>query len=193
MSFSRLRRSNNPRPQNDDNYSNYSGNSNPQYQNQNYQNQNYQRTYQNPNQNYQNQNYQKYENQNYQNQNYQKYENQNYQNQKYNNDINKLQPTNNYSHASSETNSSATDQYICNNCINEALIDAKNKPKDYSINGESPMDIQDRLNAMQKMRINDQVQQRIRRAEGVAKNLNYTSDKDKLIKENEGGNFFKSR
>ena len=200
MSFSRLRRSNNPRPQNDDNYSNYSENSNKPYQNQNYQNQNYERTYQNPNQNYQNQNYQKYsnqnyqnsnyQNQNYQNQSYQKYENQNNQNGVYNNDINKLQQTSNLSHASSETNSSATDQYICNNCINQALIDAKNKPKDYSSNTESPMDIQDRLNAMQKMRINDQVQQRIKRAEGVAKNLNYTSDKDRLIKENEGGNFF---
>ena len=179
MSFSRLRRSNNPRPQNDDNYSNYSENSNKPYQNQNYQNQNYERTYQNPNQNYQNQNYQKYsnqnyqnsnyQNQNYQNQSYQKYENQNNQNGVYNNDINKLQQTSNLSHASSETNSSATDQYICNNCINQALIDAKNKPKDYSSNTESPMDIQDRLNAMQKMRINDQVQQRIKRAEGVAK------------------------
>ena len=200
MSFSRLRRSNNPRPQNDDNYSNYSENSNRPYQNQNHQNQNYERTYQNPNQNYQNQNYQKYsnqnyqnsnyQNQNYQNQSYQKYENQNNQNGVYNNDINKLQQTSNLSHASSETNSSATDQYICNNCINQALIDAKNKPKDYSSNTESPMDIQDRLNAMQKMRINDQVQQRIKRAEGVAKNLNYTSDKDRLIKENEGGNFF---
>ncbi len=200
MSFSRLRRSNNPRPQNDDNYSNYSENSNKPYQNQNYQNQNYERTYQNPNQNYQNQNYQKYsnqnyqnsnyQNQNYQNQSYQKYQNQNNQNGVYNNDINKLQQTSNLSHASSETNSSATDQYICNNCINQALIDAKNKPKDYSSNTESPMDIQDRLNAMQKMRINDQVQQRIKRAEGVAKNLNYTSDKDRLIKENEGGNFF---
>jgi hypothetical protein len=195
MSFSRLRRSNNPRPQNDDNYSNYSGQSNPQYQNQKYQS-----SYQNQNQNYQNQNYQKYENQNYQNPNYdnqnyqnqtyQKYDNQNYQNRQYNNDINKLQQNSNLSHASSETNSSATDQYICNNCINQALIDAKNKPKDYYSNVESPMDIQDRLNAMQKMRINDQVQQRIKRAEGVAKNLNYTSDKDKLIKENEGGNFF---
>ena len=169
MSFSRLRR-NNQRQRNDDNYSNYSGNSNNRsqnYQNQNYGNEKYGN--QNLNQNYQNQNYQ---NRNFQNYNNQKYEDQNIQNQyynnrqyHYNNDLYKIEHSGNVSHASSETNSSATDQYICNNCINEALIDAKNKPKDYSSNGETPMDIQERLNAMQRMRINDQVQQRIKRAE----------------------------
>ena len=198
MSFSRLRR-NNQRIQNEDNYSNYSGNSNANYQNLNNRNQNYENyeNQNNRNQYYENQNYnrnQNYKNQNYENQNYnrnQNYENQNnYDNRKYQNDLNKLVPSNNLSHASSETNSSATDQYICNNCINQALIDAKNKPKDYSSNGETPMDIQERLNEMQKRRINNQVQQRIKRAEGVAKNLNYTSDKDKLIRENERGNFF---
>ena len=121
----------------------------------------------------------------------QKPQNQNYQ--KYNNDINNLQRSEHNSQNPSMSSSSSTaDQYICNNCINDALIYEKqlnSRDKDYPY-GESPLDVQDRLGALERGRINNKINERQGLAMKAGKNLGEPTDKDKFIQENEKGTFF---
>ena len=112
---------------------------------------------------------------------------------KFNNDINNLQKSEHNSQNPSLSSSSSTaDQYICNNCINDALIYEKQlnaKGNDYPL-GESPLDVQDRLGALERAQINNKINERQGRAAQAAKYLGEPSNKDKLIQENEKGTFF---
>ena len=113
--------------------------------------------------------------------------------QQYNNDINNLKMSEHNSQNPSMTSSSSTaDQYICNNCINDALIYEKQlnqKGNDYPY-GENPLDMQDRLGQMERDKINNKINERQGRAAQAGKHLGEPSNKDKLIKENEKGTFF---
>ena len=113
--------------------------------------------------------------------------------QKYNNDINNIQRSEHDSQNPSMTSSSSTgEQYICNNCINDALIYEKqlnSKGNDYQ-NGESPLDVQDRMGAMEREQINNKISERQGRAVQAAKHLGEPTNKDKLIQQNERGTFF---
>ena len=113
--------------------------------------------------------------------------------QKYNNDINNIQKSEHSSHNPSMSSSSSTaDQYICNNCINEALMYEKQlnqKGSDYP-NGESPLDVQDRLGALERAQINNKINEREGRTAQAAKHLGEPTNKDKLIQQNEKGTFF---
>ena len=113
--------------------------------------------------------------------------------QKYNNDINNIQVSEHNSQNPSVTSSSSNaDQYICNNCINDALIYEKqlnSRGNDYP-NGESPLDMQDRLGAMERDKINNKINERQGRAEQAGKHLGEPTNKDKLQQENEKGTFF---
>ena len=92
----------------------------------------------------------------------------------------------------SGSSTSEGDQYICDNCINEALMYSKDRPKDDIYHSqESPMDVQDRLNALQRKQIEERVRQRQMFADEVSKNLNQLTDKELLQKQNEKGSFFK--
>ena len=85
------------------------------------------------------------------------------------------------------------DELICNNCINQDLIDAKKRHLQVqNARNETPMDVQDRLNKLSQTQINNRVQERIKLSENVAKKMRPSSsiEKDKLIKTNEGGVFF---
>ena len=112
---------------------------------------------------------------------------------KFNNDINNIQRSEHNSQNPSMSSSSSTaDQYICNNCINDALIYEKqlnSKGNDYP-NGENPLDIQDRLGAMQRAQINNKINQRQGLAQEAGKHLGEPTNKDKLIQQNEKGVFF---
>ena len=113
--------------------------------------------------------------------------------QKYNNDINNLQRSEHNSQNPSKSSSSSTaDQYICNNCINDALIYEKqlnSRGNDYP-NGENPLDIQDRLGALQRAQINNKINERQGRAQEAGKHLGEPTNKDKFIQQNEKGVFF---
>ena len=115
------------------------------------------------------------------------------QQQQYNNDINNIKMSEHNSQNPSMTSSSSTaDQYICNNCINDALIYEKQlnqKGNDYPY-GENPLDMQDRLGQMERDKINNKINERQGRAAQAGKHLGEPSNKDKLIKENEKGTFF---
>ena len=112
---------------------------------------------------------------------------------KYNNDINNIQRSEHNSQNPSVTSSSSSpDQFICNNCINDALIYEKqlnSHSNDYP-NGETPLDMQKRLNAIQREQINNKINARQGMALQVGKNLGKPTNKDKLIQENEQGIFF---
>ena len=112
---------------------------------------------------------------------------------KFNNDINNIQKSEHNSHNPSVSSSSSTaDQYICNNCINDALIYEKqlnSRMNDYP-SGENPLDVQDRLGALERAQINNKINERQGRAAQAAKYLGEPSNKDKLIQENEKGTFF---
>ena len=85
------------------------------------------------------------------------------------------------------------DELICNNCINQDLIDAKKRHLQLqNARNETPMDVQDRLNKLNQTQINNRVQDRIKLSENVAKKMrpNTSIEKDKLIKTNENGVFF---
>ena len=85
------------------------------------------------------------------------------------------------------------DELICNNCINQDLIDAKKRHLQVqNARNETPMDVQDRLNKLNQTQINNRVQDRIKLSENVAKKMrpNSSIEKDKLIKTNENGVFF---
>lgn len=83
------------------------------------------------------------------------------------------------------------EELICNNCINQSLIDAKKNREKETKNQETPMDIQDRLNGLARKQIFNKVQERIKMSEQVAKKLRTQSvEKERLIKENEKGTFF---
>lgn len=116
-------------------------------------------------------------------------------NRKYENNLDNLpKPGSNSHHPSVSSSSSAADQYICNNCINEALIyekqlNAKNNDRPY-LAGEDPMHFQDRMNALAKDQRENRLKELMNRAEQAGKNINEPSDKDKLINENEKGTFF---
>ena len=114
-------------------------------------------------------------------------------NQKYNNDINNIQKSEHNSQNQSITSSSSSpDQLICNNCINDALIYEKqlnNRSNDYP-NGESPLDMQNRLDALEREKIRNKINARQGLALQVGKNLGKPTNKDKLIQENERGKFF---
>ena len=113
--------------------------------------------------------------------------------QKYKNDINNLQRSEHNSQNPSMSSSSSTaDQYICNNCINDALIYEKqlnSRGNDYP-NGENPLDIQDRLGALQRAQINNKINERQGRAQEAGKHLGEPTNKDKFIQQNEKGVFF---
>ena len=112
---------------------------------------------------------------------------------KYNNDINNIQKSEHNSHNPSMSSSSSTaDQYICNNCINEALMYEKQlnaKQNDYPY-GENPLDVQDRLGELERAQINNKINEREGKTAQVAKYLSEPTDKDKLIQQNEKGTFF---
>ena len=112
---------------------------------------------------------------------------------KFNNDINNIQRSEHNSQNPSLSSSSSTaDQYICNNCINDALIYEKQlnqRGNDYP-NGENPLDIQDRLGALQRAQINNKINERQGRAQEAGKHLGEPTNKDKLIQQNEKGVFF---
>ena len=119
---------------------------------------------------------------------------QNYQ--RYNNDINNLPQSkgNSQNPSVSSSSSAAENQYICNNCINDALIyekqlNARNneRPINYV---DDPMEMQDRLAQMERDRLNNQINQRMNMARQAAENLGGPSDKDKLIAQNEKADFF---
>ncbi len=113
--------------------------------------------------------------------------------QKFNNDINNIQRTEKNSQNPSVTSSSSTaDQYICNNCINDALIYEKqlNSRGSYYPSGENPLDVQDRLGALEREQINNRINQRQRGAAEAGKHLGEPTNKDKLIQQNEKGTFF---
>ena len=180
MSFKRLRKNYNNNSVKEIN-SNYNNNNNNNFNNINYYNKNY--NYNNNNNNYNNNN-----NNNYNNYSVQS----NYSNGNYRPSIKRVNSSCCSEAESNATSSSCADQYICNNCINDALIRCKNNlnEQDY-YNGESSNDIQDRLNKISKNRINNQVQQRIQRSEEVAKNMgNGDLNKERLIRENENGVFY---
>ena len=113
--------------------------------------------------------------------------------QKYNNDINNIQRSeHNSQNPSMTSSSSAADQYICNNCINEALIYEKNlnsRDNDYPY-GENPLDIQERRGRTERDQIKNKINARQGRAAEAGKNLGEPTNKDKLIEENEKGKFF---
>ena len=117
---------------------------------------------------------------------------QNY-NQKYYNDINNIKRSEHNSQNPSITSSSSSpDQFICNNCINDALIYEKqlnSNSRDYP-NGETPLDMQKRMDEMEKAQINNKINARQGMAAKVGKHLNQPSNKDKFIQENERGTFF---
>ena len=123
----------------------------------------------------------------------QKQQNQPQLNQKYNNDINNIQKSEHNSQNQSVTSSSSSpDQLICNNCINDALIYEKqlnNRTSDYP-NGETPLDMQKRLDALEREKIKNKISARQGLALQVGKNLGKPTNKDKLIQENERGKFF---
>jgi len=125
--------------------------------------------------------------------NRQKQQNQPQLNQKYNNDINNIQRSKHNSQNQSVTSSSSSpDQLICNNCINDALIYEKqlnNRTSDYP-NGETPLDMQKRLDALEREKIKNKISARQGLALQVGKNLGKPTNKDKLIQENERGKFF---
>ena len=125
--------------------------------------------------------------------NRQKQQNQAQLNQKYNNDINNIQKSEHNSQNQSVTSSSSSpDQLICNNCINDALIYEKqlnNRTSDYP-NGETPLDMQKRLDALEREKIKNKISARQGLALQVGKNLGKPTNKDKLIQENERGKFF---
>ena len=125
--------------------------------------------------------------------NRQKQQNQSQLNQKYNNDINNIQKSEHNSQNQSVTSSSSSpDQLICNNCINDALIYEKqlnNRTSDYP-NGETPLDMQKRLDALEREKIKNKISARQGLALQVGKNLGKPTNKDKLIQENERGKFF---
>ena len=125
--------------------------------------------------------------------NRQKQQNQAQLNQKYNNDINNIQKSEHNSQNQPVTSSSSSpDQLICNNCINDALIYEKqlnNRTSDYP-NGETPLDMQKRLDALEREKIKNKISARQGLALQVGKNLGKPTNKDKLIQENERGKFF---
>jgi hypothetical protein len=91
------------------------------------------------------------------------------------------------------TSSSSTgEQYICNNCINDALIYEKqlNSRDNYYPNGENPLDMQDRMGELERKQINDKITERQGRAAEAGKYLGRPTNKDKLISQNEKGTFF---
>ena len=115
---------------------------------------------------------------------------------RYNNDINNLPQSKGNSHnpSVSSSSSAAENQYICNNCINDALIyekqlNARNneRPINYV---DDPMEMQERLAQMERDRLNNQINQRMNMARQAAENLGGPSDKDKLIAQNEKADFF---
>ena len=112
---------------------------------------------------------------------------------KYNNDINNIQRSEHNSQNPSVTSSSSSpDQFICNNCINDALIYEKqlNSRTNDNPNGESPLDMQKRLDAIKREQINNKINKRQGLALQVGKNLGKPTNKDLLIQENEKGIFF---
>ena len=114
-------------------------------------------------------------------------------NNKYYNDINNIKRSEPNSQNPSVTSSSSSpDQFICNNCINDALIYEKqlnSNLKDYP-NGETPLDMQKRMDAMEKAQINNKINARQGMAAKVGKHLGQPTNKDLLIQENERGTFF---
>ena len=112
---------------------------------------------------------------------------------KYNNDINNIQRSEHNSQNPSVTSSSSNpDQFICNNCINDALIYEKqlNSRTNDNPNGETPLDMQKRLDAIKREQINNKINKRQGLAQQVGKNLGKPTNKDLLIQENERGTFF---
>lgn len=114
-------------------------------------------------------------------------------NRKYMNNLNNLAPSEGKGSdaPSVSSSSSAADQYICNNCINEALIYEKQlNSKNTEKLPEDPMNFQDKLNAMERDQRNNRINEIMNRAEQAAKYINNPTNKDKLIDSNEKGTFF---
>ena len=112
---------------------------------------------------------------------------------KYNNDINNIQRSeHNSQNPSVSSSSSSPDQFICNNCINDALIYEKqlNSRLNENPNGESPLDMQKRLNAIKREQINNKINQRQGLAQQVGKNLGKPTNKDLLIQVDGDNNIY---
>ena len=112
---------------------------------------------------------------------------------KYHNDINNIRRSEHNSQNPSVTSSSSSpDQLICNNCINDALIYEKqlNSRSNDNPNGESPLDMQKRLDAIKREQINNKINKRQGLALQVGKNLGKPTNKDLLIQENEKGIYY---
>ena len=96
-------------------------------------------------------------------------------NPRFNNDINNLPQSKGNSHNPSiSSSSSAADQYICNNCINEALIyekqlNSKNNDRPPIAYKEDPQEVQDRLAAMERERLNNKINERMGLAQQAGK------------------------
>lgn len=84
------------------------------------------------------------------------------------------------------------EELICNNCINEELINTKNNKNRFNNYGESPLDVQDRLNKLTQNNIMSKVQQRIQMSEKIANGMGRlrSADKEHFINGNEKGTFF---
>ena len=123
----------------------------------------------------------------------QKNNNQNYNFHKFNNNINNIQKSEtNSKNGSISSSSSNGEQYICNNCINDALIYEKqlNAKSNSLSNWDDPMDMQNKLGALERQQINNKINERIELAIEAGKDLGKPTNKDKLIQENEKGKFF---
>ena len=123
----------------------------------------------------------------------QKKTNQGYNFHKFNNNINNLQNSeNNSKNPSISSSSSNGEQYICNNCINDALIYEKqlNAKTTSQPKWDDPMDMQNKLGALERQQINNKINERMELAIEAGKQLGQPTNKDKLIQENEKGTFF---
>lgn len=94
---------------------------------------------------------------------------------------------------STSSNSSESGQFICDNCINQALIYSKGLNKNNSIKpGENPMDIQERLNQLRQQQIYDKVRERQKQTDFVSKDFLKPTNKEILQQNNENGVFWKN-
>ena len=85
---------------------------------------------------------------------------------------------------------SSSDELICDNCINAQLISAKTTSKQPTDLDTDPLALQSKLNSLTQDKINSKVQERVRLSEQVSKSLQPSTQKDRLITQNEQGTFF---
>ena len=95
----------------------------------------------------------------------------------------------NYNNNNNYCSQNKNDEYLlCQNCINERLIEDKRRQRELSRKSNAPQIFEDKFKNYSENRIREKVEQRERNIKEIANNLekwNNLSDKDKLIKENE--------